>query len=76
MKGVHVDLTPQIMAHARSGGHDISGAAIVSLSQTLNLLLDLDPATMKIGFALGGGRFGGLDQALDLLNPRAERIAA
>lgn len=76
MKDVHVDFTHQIKAHGLAGHRDLSADEIVSLDQTLNTLLDLDPATLKLSFALGAGRFGSLDQALGLLTPKPQRMAA
>ncbi|WP_187278364.1 hypothetical protein [Methylobacterium sp. WL64] len=46
------------------------------LDQSLNLILDLDPVSMKLGFALGAGRFGTLGQALHQLAPQTQEMAA
>ena len=76
MRDIHVDFTTQIREHGLAGERDLSAEDIASLDRSLNVLLDLDPATLRLGFALGAGRFGSLGQALDLLYPPARRIAA
>lgn len=76
MKGVHIDFTPQIRARVQASGQDIGGYTVAWLDQALNASLDLDPVTLRLGFALGAGRFGTLSQALDQLTHQPERIAA